>query len=173
MSKPPEFVSRDFRLSEFSASASHPSLVREVPRALVPRVQQLATHGLQPIRDAIGRPMRILSGYRSSALNRAVGGSPTSQHVVGEAADWTCDDLDQAWGVVLDLVRDGKLREIGQIIRYPDRGFVHLALVSGRFPRATICVHWPARGYQYRVIAPDRAVYAALTEAAPDGPRLA
>ena len=162
MSNPPEFVSRDFRLAEFAVSASHPSLVREVPKGLIARVQQLASHGLQPIRDAIGRPMRILSGYRSDALNRAVGGSPTSQHIVAEAADWTCDDLDGAWDVVLDMVRAGRLRDIGQIIRYPAQGFVHIALASGRFPRPTVCVHWPERGYRYRVISPDRATYAAL-----------
>src|SRR4051794_2701934 len=37
--------------------------------------------------DCGGRPMRIVSGYRSAATNRAVGGAPNSQHLVGRAAD--------------------------------------------------------------------------------------
>ena len=41
---------------------------------------------LQPIRDAFG-PMSINSGYRCAELNTAIGGSPTSQHCAGMAAD--------------------------------------------------------------------------------------
>lgn len=166
MSAAPEFVSRDFRLTEFAVSASHPHLVRPVPAGLVPRVQQLASHGLQPVRDAIGRPMRILSGYRSKALNAAADGSPTSQHLVAEAADWTCADIDAARTVVLAMVRDGRLRGLGQIIFYPTRGFNHMALASGQYPRPTVCVHWPEQGLKYHVIAPDRTVYDQVLAAA-------
>lgn len=42
---------------------------------------------LEPIRAMIGKPIRVTSGYRSPKLNRAVGGSRTSQHVHGQAAD--------------------------------------------------------------------------------------
>jgi len=45
---------------------------------------------LQEVRDMLGHPMLVSSGYRSPALNRAVGGSPTSDHVRGLAADFTC-----------------------------------------------------------------------------------
>lgn len=166
MSATPEFVSRDFRLTEFAVSASHPQLVRPVPAGLIPRVQQLATYGLQPIRDAIARPMRITSGYRSMALNIAVESGPTSQHLVAEAADWTCEDIDGARTVVLEMVRDGKLRNIGQIIFYPARAFNHIAIASGKYPRPTVCVHWPEKGLQYHVITPDRKVYDQVLAAA-------
>lgn len=42
---------------------------------------------LQRARSAKGRPLRIVSGVRCEAHNRAVGGSRTSQHVHGRAAD--------------------------------------------------------------------------------------
>ena len=42
---------------------------------------------LQPVRNEFG-PIRINSGYRSPALNKAVGGSKTSQHCSGQAADF-------------------------------------------------------------------------------------
>ena len=42
---------------------------------------------LQPLRDYIGKPIKVTSGYRSSALNKAVSGSIKSQHLSGNAAD--------------------------------------------------------------------------------------
>ena len=52
------------------------------------RLGALARTILQPIRDHIGRPLKINSGYRCSAKNAATSGSSsTSQHMLGEAAD--------------------------------------------------------------------------------------
>src|SRR5690606_11146330 len=42
---------------------------------------------LDPLREAIGRPVNVSSGFRNEAVNRLVGGSKTSQHRFGEAAD--------------------------------------------------------------------------------------
>lgn len=42
---------------------------------------------LDPVRERWGRPITVSSGFRSPALNRAVGGVATSQHTKGEAAD--------------------------------------------------------------------------------------
>ena len=47
----------------------------------------VANHILQPVRDQFG-PIRVNSGYRGLPLNKAVGGSKTSQHCKGEAADF-------------------------------------------------------------------------------------
>jgi zinc D-Ala-D-Ala carboxypeptidase len=166
-----EQLSRSFRLEEFAVSREHPELVKPVPQALVPRVQLLANTVLQPIRDALGRPMSIISGYRPLALNNAVDGEPTSQHVVGEAADWTCHDIRGAFLTVLDLVRDGKLGGAGQIIGYGRRrGFIHVALPSGRYPRPTLCLHIPDRGFRYRPIKADRRVFAAMLPDVEDRP---
>ncbi|NDV83636.1 D-Ala-D-Ala carboxypeptidase family metallohydrolase [Bacteroides sp. 51] len=44
---------------------------------------------LDPIRERWGLPVRVNSGYRCPALNKAVKGSMTSQHLKGEAADIT------------------------------------------------------------------------------------
>lgn len=41
----------------------------------------------QPVRDHFGKPIRVSSFYRSPAVNKAVGGSATSQHCTGEAID--------------------------------------------------------------------------------------
>lgn len=42
---------------------------------------------LQKMRDRVGRPMTIVSGYRCPAFNRQVGGIPQSEHLLGNAAD--------------------------------------------------------------------------------------
>lgn len=42
---------------------------------------------LQRARTSQGRPLRIVSGVRCAKHNRAVGGSPGSQHLIGRAAD--------------------------------------------------------------------------------------
>ena len=48
---------------------------------------------LQPLRDHLGKAVKINSGYRCLKLNKAVGGKPTSQHVMGQAADIVVDGI--------------------------------------------------------------------------------
>ena len=68
-----------------------------------PSVQQminlvyLAAYVLEPLRVAMNEPIKIGSGFRCQALNKAVGGVATSQHVKGEAAD-LCIDGDMKKG---------------------------------------------------------------------------
>ena len=59
------------------------------PTELVPNLRILA-RGLDRIRLLLGHPLDISSGYRSPALNAAVGGARNSQHAQGLAADFTC-----------------------------------------------------------------------------------
>jgi hypothetical protein len=55
--------------------------------AIIESLKHLAETTLQPIRDQINHAILINSGYRSPQVNELVGGSGTSQHVRGEAAD--------------------------------------------------------------------------------------
>ena len=56
---------------------------KEVERSLTALVEKV----LDPLREAYGKPIIVTSGYRCHKLNAAVGGSASSQHVKGEAAD--------------------------------------------------------------------------------------
>ena len=56
---------------------------------------KLAQNVFQPIRDYVGKPIKVNSGYRSKALNSAIpGSSSTSQHWFGEAIDLDFHDRD-------------------------------------------------------------------------------
>ena len=50
-------------------------------------IQRLIAEVLDPLREAYGKPIVVTSGYRCPALNKAVGGSKTSDHMKGCAAD--------------------------------------------------------------------------------------
>ncbi len=56
---------------------------------IVYNLTQLVDNILDPLREKYGKPITVNSGYRCSALNKAVGGSKTSQHCQGLAADIT------------------------------------------------------------------------------------
>ena len=57
------------------------------PQAARANMRALVRDVLDPLREKLDRPIRVNSGYRSPAVNTAVGGSARSQHSLGEAAD--------------------------------------------------------------------------------------
>jgi hypothetical protein len=66
----------------------------------------LAEKVFQPIREHFGKPIHISSGYRSAALNKAVGGSSSSQHCSGEAIDIDMDGTDITNAEVFNFIKD-------------------------------------------------------------------
>lgn len=122
-------LTANFDFDEFLVSATRPDLVETPGSVAAHAIELLATRVLQPLRDTVGAPLTITSGYRSRELNRAIGGSPTSQHLRGEAADVTC--FDPTWLMIALMADRG---HVGQVILYPHRHFVHIALPSVRYP---------------------------------------
>lgn len=116
-------ISKNFSYKEFENSDT--AKRRGIQNAITTfevrdSVKALVLNVLQPLRDAWGKALVVNSGFRSSALNEAVGGVPTSQHCKGEAADISCDEpLELArLAVAMDLPFD-------QLIVYPT--FVHFS----------------------------------------------
>lgn len=98
----------------------------------------LARELLEPVRELLGVPLRVVSGYRSPALNARVGGATGSQHLQGEAADVVPVGMDvaEAMAAIADAVRGAGL-PVDQAIVYPSARtpFLHLSYrrdVSGR-----------------------------------------
>lgn len=89
----------------------------------------LVDNVLDPIREHVGMPVIITSGFRCPALNELVGGKGSSQHLTGQAADFT---------VLGMMVREYKELaywcadnlDFDQLIVYSKRKFVHISYVS-------------------------------------------
>lgn len=78
----------DFTLDEFM------SLGDDVPPTVeVVRNLRNVANRLQLLRDLLGRPIRITSGYRSIKYNSKIGGAPNSYHIRGMAADFIVDGM--------------------------------------------------------------------------------
>jgi uncharacterized protein YcbK (DUF882 family) len=62
---------------------------------------------LDIIREHFGAPITVTSGFRGWDLNNAVGGSKTSQHCKGQAADLVCKDNTALFNLIIKLKDDG------------------------------------------------------------------
>jgi len=83
-------LSKNFTLEELTVTNQK---VPNIPSAKeIKNLTTLCAKVLQPLRDQLGKPIKINSGYRSASVNKAIGGAPTSQHCTGEAADLDYDD---------------------------------------------------------------------------------
>ena len=93
-------INQDMRLSEHftlkemlvsSKAANHkPEPIPNIPlKCHLTALQNLVDRTLEPLRQHLGLPIQVNSGYRCEMVNKLVGGVPTSQHLKGEAADIT------------------------------------------------------------------------------------
>ena len=83
-------LSKNFTLEEFIRSSTAERMgIDNVPKdeEVIKNLRNLCLEILQPLRDYVGAPVHINSGYRCKALNEAVGGVKNSQHCLGEACD--------------------------------------------------------------------------------------
>ena len=98
------------------------------------RMQRLIEQLLDPIRAAWGGPIMVTSGYRSSELNKKVGGVSNSQHMKGEAADITVGsvgDNKRLFDKIVELQKAGKIA-FDQLIDESNYDWVHVSYRSGK-----------------------------------------
>lgn len=122
-------LSKNFALSEITHSntAKRLGIENEPTETHLQNMQHLVDDLLQPLRDAVG-PIRISSGYRNPSLNRAIGGSRSSQHCKGQALDvqfWSKGKMDNK--VIYDWILQSKL-EFDQMINEFDFAWIHISL---------------------------------------------
>jgi hypothetical protein len=104
--------------------------------------KKLALNIFQPIREHFGKPILISSGYRSAELNKAIGGSLSSQHCSGEAIDIDMDGTDITNKQIFDYIKDNlnfdqMIWEFGTDAN-PD--WVHVSFAANRSQRKQILV---------------------------------
>lgn len=106
----------------------------------IPNVEQtnqlrlLCNDILEPIRSrAVHAPIIVDSAFRSSAVNKAVGGVSTSQHLLGQAADIRCQlGAKFLYFTITGMVSKGQIH-IGQCIWYRKSHFVHVSLPTSTY----------------------------------------
>ena len=101
-------LSKNLSLAEMlnSQTAKRLGIKNEAPIEHINNMQVLAIRIFQPIRDHFGKSILISSGYRSLALNKAVGGSLTSQHSLGQAMDIDNDNTSVKNVDIFNYIKD-------------------------------------------------------------------
>lgn len=138
-------LSEHFTLAELTKSSTAKQLgIDNTPNAAtIVTLTRLCQNLLEPIRKGLGYPIVVNSGYRCPKLNKAVGGSATSQHMNGEAVDIVCKHTTNAelFRLIEHMMRSGEIL-VGQLIwEYGDAGnpaWVHLSLPRPNKPNGQI-----------------------------------
>ena len=91
-------LSEHFSLGEFvrSSTAQRMGIDNKPDAEAIENLRNLCTKVLEPLREHLGQPVVITSGFRSKRLNEVVGGVKNSQHLRGEAADLMVEGEKQA-----------------------------------------------------------------------------
>ena len=86
-------LSKNLSLKEATKSntATRLGIKNEPEQWEISNLRAVAENIFQPVRDHFGVPIGVSSGYRCKELNKAVGGSKYSQHMIGEALDIDAD----------------------------------------------------------------------------------
>lgn len=135
-----------FDLRELSKTSS--ALPNVPPPDAIENMRALVSMQLDRARRRLGSPLFVTSGYRSPAVNARAGGSPTSAHMDGRAAD--------VYSLKVDVLKLAAIfasfGEFDQIIAYhpscssSGRGWVHVGIAEKeKRPREQLLYRWPAK----------------------------
>lgn len=120
-------LTKNFTKAEFESKDGS-----KMPTAVLAKIKELAIN-LQVLRDEVGKPIVVTSGYRSPAHNKMIGGASASKHVLGQAADFKVSGMTpkQIFDVITRLINKGKMK-------------------SGGLKAYSTFVHYDIRGYNAR-----------------------
>lgn len=95
------------------------------------KIDQKVIDLCQKIRDALGVPVRVNSGYRCAKHNAAVGGVRGSKHTLGMAADLSSSvNARDMFDKVKQLQAKGEIPELGYCILYKRKNFIHVDIAK-------------------------------------------
>lgn len=112
-------ISKNFTLEELISSDT--AIRKNIGNTPSPEIKlqlkKLVIEILQPIRDAYKHAINVTSGYRCDELNKAVGGSKTSQHLKGQAVDIKASVGTNAklFNLIKSMIESGEIK-VGQLI---------------------------------------------------------
>lgn len=133
-----EKLSENFDLEEFtrSSKAKELGITNKPGEKELAALRVLVSRTLQPLRDKIGKPIHVNSGYRCPELNKAIGGVPTSQHQKGEAADLS---IDGKAADILEALENSNI-PFDQAILYRKQNFLHVSLKMDGVQRSNVII---------------------------------
>jgi zinc D-Ala-D-Ala carboxypeptidase len=140
-------LTRHFGLSELirSQTALRRGIDNYPTASALANLRNILAPGLQRVRDLLGAPMHITSGYRSPALNAVIGGSNNSQHTQGLAADFVAPGFGSPRAVARYIATHPDI-EFDQVIF--EGTWVHLSFAgfAARARREPLTAHFTQAG---------------------------
>lgn len=134
-------LTEHFTLEELTVT-SHRDIDNTPPPETVDKLRATA-RGLEHVRLVLGVPVIVHSGYRCPALNDLVGGSANSQHMRGEAADFTAPKF----GAPLAVCRAIEASDIRYDQLIWEVTWVHVSFTKDWKPRREVLTWIKGRGY--------------------------
>lgn len=126
---PDRNLSPHFRLSEIleTPTGRARGIANDPPLEAEANLERLCRDLLEPVRALLGGALKVNSGYRSTAVNALIGGSSSSAHTFGLAADIIPATTKVSYPALMDLVIASPVK-YDQIILEP--GWVHVGLLD-------------------------------------------
>lgn len=139
-------VTADFTFGEFlrSEAAVRHGLDNTPSATHLANILGVLVPGMQRIRDELGVPVQITSGYRAPAVNRAVGGSASSQHQLGLAADFVAPRFGSPRAIARHLQPRMEELRIDQLIF--EGTWVHVSFDPAKPRHEALTAHFQAGG---------------------------
>lgn len=120
-------LSKHFTLDEMTYSewATRHGIKNTPSGLIVTEMRKLCEEILEPVRELLDRPIHISSGYRNPEVNAGIGGSPTSQHMRGQAADFVVRDTLNTKVIRAILTTEIPFDQL--ILEFGNAGWVHIS----------------------------------------------
>lgn len=123
-------ITKHFTIEEMERSntATRLGLPNKCPKELLRNMTLVASH-MEDVREHFGKPVQVLSCYRSPAVNAAVGGSDSSAHKQAMAIDFVIPGISN-----LEVCKwaEENINEADQIIyEFGEQGWVHIGFSNG------------------------------------------
>ena len=128
-------ITKNFTLTELTKTST--GIENKPNRQQVAALITLCGKVLQPARDLYGKSIHVTSGFRSVAVNTAVGGVRNSQHLLGEAVDITTYSR-ASNKQLFEIIRDNL--NFDQLINERDFSWIHVSYKSTEENRKQVLI---------------------------------
>jgi len=140
-----KYLTRHFSLEEFLFSQTAARRGIDNTPDEIAMIHLLTTaQSMEEVRALLGNPIKITSGYRSQALNSAIGGANTSAHMEGWAADFICP----GFGRPIEIVREIAASPIRFDQCIQEGNWVHISFAPAN-RRQLLTAHFGPEGTTY------------------------